>query len=105
MKIPEINSVHSEVIKFQSKRLKTKRGFISTKSNCSIQSYVPAISPLMEYNSTKILACTYQAISGSDKTFNNRLQIIGNTVPYIDDEESNSELERLKIWEILNMVK
>ena len=69
MIIPEINADHAAVIDAQRKRLGTKRGFISVKSNCSLQSYVPAIHPLMDLNVTKVLACTYQAISGAGKTF------------------------------------
>ena len=46
MVIPEINPEHLAVIPAQRKRLGTQRGFIAVKSNCSIQSYVPALSPL-----------------------------------------------------------
>jgi aspartate-semialdehyde dehydrogenase len=45
MIIPEINPDHAVVIETQRKRLGTKRGFVAVKSNCSIQSYVPAITP------------------------------------------------------------
>ena len=48
MVIPEINADHLRIIDMQKKRLGTKRGFIAVKSNCSIQSYVPALSPLRE---------------------------------------------------------
>ena len=48
MVIPEVNPEHIAVIDAQRKRLGTKRGFIAVKSNCSIQSYVPALSPLRE---------------------------------------------------------
>ena len=34
---------HIEIIPAQRKRLGTKRGFIAVKSNCSLQSYVPAL--------------------------------------------------------------
>ena len=44
MIIPEVNADHAAIIDAQKKRLGTKRGFISVKSNCSIQSYVPALS-------------------------------------------------------------
>ena len=47
MMIPEINADHASVIEAQRKRLGTKRGFIAVKPNCSIQSYVPAIHPLL----------------------------------------------------------
>lgn len=46
MMIPEINDDHAEIIAAQRKRLGTKRGFIAVKSNCSLQSYVPALHPL-----------------------------------------------------------
>ena len=48
MIVPEINPDHAEIIHAQRKRLGTKRGFIAVKSNCSLQSYVPAIHPLKE---------------------------------------------------------
>ena len=65
MIIPEINADHVAVIEAQRKRLGTKRGFIAVKCNCSLQSYVPAIHPLLDLGVTKVLACTYQAISGA----------------------------------------
>lgn len=99
MVIPEINPEHIEIIKAQRKRLGTKRGFIAVKSNCSLQSYVPAIAPLMEkYKVTKALACTYQAISGAGKTFETMPEIVDNVIPFIGGEEEKSELEPLKIW-------
>lgn len=67
MVVPEINADHIEIINAQRKRLGTKRGFIAVKSNCSLQSYVPAIHPLMDLGITKVLACTYQAISAPAK--------------------------------------
>jgi aspartate-semialdehyde dehydrogenase len=98
MVIPEINSDHLELIHAQRQRLGTKRGFIVVKPNCSIQSYVPAISALMEFKPTKILACTYQAISGSGKIFSDWPEITDNVIPYIGGEEEKSEQEPLKIW-------
>ena len=47
MVVPEINAAHLEIIEAQRKRLGTQKGFIAVKPNCSIQSYVPAITPLM----------------------------------------------------------
>ncbi|MDR1689209.1 MAG: aspartate-semialdehyde dehydrogenase [Clostridiales bacterium] len=98
MIIPEINPQHSEIIKAQRSRLGTKRGFITAKPNCSIQSYVPAITPLMKYKPTKISVCTYQAISGAGKALSDAPEIINNVIPYIGGEEEKSEKEPLKIW-------
>ena len=98
MIIPEINPDHAEVIAAQRKRLGTKRGFIAVKSNCSLQSYVPALHPLMKYGIKNVLACTYQAISGAGKTFETWPEMIDNVIPYIGGEEEKSEIEPLKIW-------
>nr|PZM88205.1 MAG: aspartate-semialdehyde dehydrogenase [[Clostridium] cellulosi] len=98
MIIPEINADHAQIIPFQRKRLGTKRGFIAVKSNCSLQSYVPALNALKEFGVTKALACTYQAISGAGKTFETFPDIVDNVIPYIGGEEEKSEKEPLKIW-------
>ncbi len=99
MVVPEINADHIAVIEAQKKRLGTSRGFIAVKSNCSLQSYVPALHPLREqFGLTRVLACTYQAISGAGKTFETFPDIVDNVIPYIGGEEEKSELEPLKIW-------
>lgn len=98
MVIPEVNPDHIKVIDAQRKRLGTKRGFIAVKSNCSIQSYVPALSPLRQFGITKVLACTYQAISGAGKTFETWPEMVDNLIPYIGGEEEKSEQEPLKVW-------
>ncbi|MCI5555403.1 aspartate-semialdehyde dehydrogenase, partial [bacterium] len=84
MVVPEINADHVEIIPAQRKRLGTRRGFIAVKSNCSLQSYVPALHPLMkDYGVTKCLVCTYQAISGAGKNFDTFPEILDNVIPYI----------------------
>ncbi len=98
MIIPEINANHAEIIKSQRERLGTKRGFIAVKSNCSLQSYVPALYPLDKFGVDKVLVCTYQAISGAGKTFERWPEMIDNVIPYIGGEEEKSEKEPLKIW-------
>ncbi len=99
MVVPEINADHIKVIEDQRKRLGTKRGFIAVKSNCSLQSYVPAIYPLdKEYGVKEVLVCTYQAISGAGKTFESWPEMVDNVIPYIGGEEEKSEQEPLKLW-------
>jgi aspartate-semialdehyde dehydrogenase len=98
MMIPEINADHAKVIEAQRRRLGTKRGFITVKPNCSIQSYVPAIHPLWSFGPTKIAVCTYQAISGAGKTFASWPEMVDNVIPFIKGEEEKSEQEPLKIW-------
>ncbi len=100
MIVPELNSDHAKVIESQKKRLGTKRGFISVKSNCSLQSYVPALYPLDKagFKVKDVLVCTYQAISGAGKTFDTWPEMIDNVIPFIGGEEEKSEQEPLKIW-------
>ena len=62
MIIPEINDGHMEIVQAQKKRLGTERGFISVKSKCSIQIYVPELSPLRKFGIKNVLDCTYQEI-------------------------------------------
>lgn len=98
MLIPEINPEHIDVIPAQRKRLGTRRGFIAVKPNCSIQSYVPALHPLREFGIERVLACTYQAISGAGKNFDTWPEMIDNVIPFIRGEEEKSEQEPLKVW-------
>lgn len=98
MIVPEINPEHMAVIESQRKRLGTKRGFISVKSNCSLQSYVPALYPLRDFGIENVLVCTYQAISGAGKTFERWPEMVDNVIPYIGGEEEKSEQEPLKLF-------
>lgn len=98
MLIPEINAAHAPIIAAQRRRLSTEKGFIAVKPNCSIQSYVPALTPLRDFGISKVNVCTFQAISGAGKTFATFPEIIDNVIPYIGGEEEKSEQEPLKIW-------
>lgn len=100
MVVPELNADHIDVIPAQRERLGTNRGFIAVKSNCSLQSYVPAVYPLDKagYKVKDVLVCTYQAISGAGKTFETWPEMIDNVIPFIGGEEEKSEQEPLKIW-------
>ncbi len=98
MVVPEINPSHFEVIAAQKKRLGTSRGFIAVKPNCSIQSYVPMLTPLRKFGIKQVVATTYQAISGAGKTFNEWPEMIDNVIPYIGGEEEKSEQEPLRVW-------
>ena len=98
MIIPEINPDHLKVIEAQRARLGTRRGFIAVKPNCSIQSYVPMITPLLKFKPTNIVATTYQAISGAGKTFREWPEMQDNIIPYIGGEEEKSEQEPLRVW-------
>lgn len=98
MVIPEVNPEHLAVLEAQKARLGTRRGFIAVKSNCSIQSYAPALHPLRPFGLERVLVCTYQAISGAGKTFATWPEMVDNVIPYIGGEEEKSEQEPLKVW-------
>lgn len=98
MVIPEINSDHLKIIESQKKRLGTKYGFIAVKPNCSIQSYVPPLHALKEFEPENVVVSTYQAISGAGKTFRDWPEMSDNVIPFISGEEEKSEKEPLKIW-------
>ena len=98
MVVPEINPEHIRILDAQRRRLGTRRGFIAVKSNCSLQSYVPALHPLRKYGISDVLVCTYQAISGAGKTFETWPEMIDNVIPFIGGEEEKSEQEPLKLW-------
>ena len=98
MMIPEVNPEHAAVIPSQRRRLGTRRGFVAVKPNCSLQSYVPALHPLMAFGPKRIpVVSTYQAISGAGKTFEDLARDGGQRDPvHQGGEEEKSEKEPLK---------
>ncbi len=98
MVIPEINWDHFDIIESQKKRLGTTRGFIAVKPNCSIQSYVPALTAWKDLEPYEVVLTTYQAISGAGKNFTDWPEMVGNIIPYIGGEEEKSEQEPLRVF-------
>ncbi|MCL2557402.1 MAG: aspartate-semialdehyde dehydrogenase [Treponema sp.] len=98
--IPEINPRHATIIPAQQKARKWDKGFIVTKPNCSIQSYLIPICALAQagFPVERIIVTTMQAVSGAGHPGVSSLDIIGNVIPYIDGEEEKSEKEPLKIF-------
>lgn len=95
--MPELNHDHLDVIEKQRKRLGTEKGFIIAKPNCSLQSYLPAVYALREFEPELISVSTYQAVSGSGKKLEEFKEIDDNIIPYIGGEEEKTEREPLKI--------
>lgn len=98
MIIPEVNSDHLDIIPTQRRRLRTTRGFITVKPNCSLQAYVPALHPLKNLLLRRAFISTYQAVSGAGKTLADWPEMNDNIIPFIGGEEEKSENEPLKIW-------
>ncbi|EKD76367.1 MAG: hypothetical protein ACD_43C00138G0002 [uncultured bacterium] len=98
MIIPEVNAGHLAMIAEQRRRRGWTTGAIVVKPNCSIQSYVPALTALAEYQPQEVFVSTYQAVSGAGKTLATWPEMADNVIPYIGGEEEKSEREPLKIW-------
>lgn len=98
MMIPAANADHLQVLSAQRQARGYETGAIIVKSNCSIQSYVLALTALKEFAPKKVLVHSEQAISGAGKTFANWPEMIENVIPYIGGEEAKSEIEPLKVW-------
>lgn len=97
--IPEVNPDHVRIIPIQKKLRKWKKGFIATKPNCSLQSYMIPLTPLhRQFKVTRLLVTTLQAISGAGHPGVSSLDIMDNVIPYIAGEEEKSENEPLKVW-------
>ncbi len=99
MIMPEINPGHIDIIQIQKKNhgWSKGKGFIAVKPNCSLQSYLPAIAPLMKFKPYEMVVTTEQSISGAGKTFDTFPEILDNVIPFIGGEDEKSEKEPLKI--------
>ena len=97
--IPEINEEHLSIIPEQQKKRGWK-GFIVTKPNCSIQSYMIPLYAIMKagYVIDKMILTTLQAVSGAGYPGPASIDLIDNIVPYIGGEEEKSEVEPKKIF-------
>lgn len=96
--MPEINPDHLRLIDIQRRKRGWGRGFIVTKPNCSLQSYVPAIHALKQFGVEKVAVTTLQALSGAGKTLETWPEMRDNVIPFIGGEEEKTEREPLKIW-------
>ncbi|MBI2036349.1 aspartate-semialdehyde dehydrogenase [Candidatus Microgenomates bacterium] len=97
MIIPEINPQHLALIDKQRQNHGWKRGFIAVKPNCSLQSYLPLIWALGEFEPKEVSVTTMQAVSGAGKTLSDWPEMTENVIPFINGEEEKTEQEPLKI--------
>jgi aspartate-semialdehyde dehydrogenase len=97
MLLPEVNYSHLELITNQKLNRGWDKGFIVVKPNCSIQSYVPALSALADFGPSQVIVTTLQSISGAGKTFETWPEIVDNVIPFIGGEEEKSEKEPLRV--------
>jgi aspartate-semialdehyde dehydrogenase len=100
--IPEVNPDHTKLIECQSWRRKNG-GFVVTNSNCSAMGLVLALAPLhKQFGLETVMAVTMQAVSGAGYPGVASLDILGNVIPYIKNEEEKMEEETRKLLGTLN---
>ncbi|MES3032897.1 MAG: aspartate-semialdehyde dehydrogenase [Gemmatimonadota bacterium] len=95
--IPEINSAHLALLDVQ----RAQRGWsgaIVTNANCATIVLAMALAPLHSaFGARRLFVATMQAVSGAGYPGVSALDILGNVVPYIGDEEPKLETEGQKI--------
>ncbi len=100
--IPEVNGDHIKLIETQSWRRKSG-GFVVTNPNCSAIGLVIALAPLHRaFTVETVMAVTMQAVSGAGYPGVPSLDILGNVIPYIANEEEKMEEETQKLLGTLN---
>ncbi|MGY5854518.1 MAG: aspartate-semialdehyde dehydrogenase [Candidatus Thorarchaeota archaeon] len=91
--IPEINPHHLDLVENQDKG----DGFIITNSNCSTSGLVFGLKPLEEFGIRVVTVSTYQAISGAGRKGVSSMDILGNVIPFISNEEEKMAAETKEI--------
>ncbi len=95
--IPEVNGDHLGLLAVQQ-RLRGWPGAIVTNANCAVTVIAAALAPLHEaFGVRQVVAVTMQAISGAGYPGVPSLDILGNVIPYIGDEELKIERELGKL--------
>src|SRR3984885_2151891 len=95
--IPEINADHLHLIEEQPSR-KSTGGYMVTNPNCSTIGLVMALKPIEErFGIEQIFVTTMQAVSGAGYPGVPSMDILGNVVPFIKNEEEKMEAETLKL--------
>lgn len=95
--IPEVNADHIELIAMQAWRKKSG-GYVVTNSNCSAMGLVLALAPIYRrFGLDAVMVVTMQAVSGAGYPGVASLDILGNVIPYIKNEEEKMEEETQKL--------
>jgi aspartate-semialdehyde dehydrogenase len=94
--VPEINPDHLKLVPGQQ-RARGWKGQIVTNPNCSTIVLTMALGPLKQFGIAKIVATTLQAISGAGYPGVASMDIVGNVVPFIGNEEEKIQQETQKI--------
>ena len=103
--IPEVNAGHIKLIDAQAWRKKSG-GYVVTNPNCSAIGLVLALAPLQRrFGLEAVMVVTMQAVSGAGYPGVASLDILGNVIPYVRNEEEKMEEETRKLLGQLNGIK
>jgi aspartate-semialdehyde dehydrogenase len=95
--VPEVNGDHISLIENQAWR-RSSGGFAVTNPNCSAIGLVLALAPLhRKFQLETVMVVTMQAVSGAGYPGVASLDILGNVIPYIKNEEEKMEEETQKL--------
>ncbi len=94
--IPELNADHLKLIKLQQQKT---AGFIVTNPNCVVMMLAIALFPIFKkFGLKNVFVTSMQAISGAGYPGFSAMDILGNVIPYIKDEEEKILPETTKIF-------
>lgn len=94
--VPEVNPDHVALVERQSTY--KAGGYLTTNPNCSITGLALALKPLVDaFDVTTVHVSTYQALSGAGYPGVPSLDIVGNVMPFIENEEEKMRREAKKI--------
>jgi aspartate-semialdehyde dehydrogenase len=95
--IPEVNWPHVALLAGQQ-AARGWAGALVTNANCSVTVAAMALAPLHRaFGVERVVAATLQAVSGAGYPGVASLDILGNVVPYIADEEPKIEAELARL--------
>lgn len=95
--IPEVNGDHLALLAHQ-RAVRGWPGGIVTNANCAVTVIAAALAPLhAQFGVQQVFATTMQAVSGAGYPGVPSLDILGNVIPYIGDEEPKIETELVKL--------
>jgi aspartate-semialdehyde dehydrogenase len=101
--VPEVNEAHLDVIEAQATR-KTSGGYLVTNPNCCAIGLVLPLAPLHQrFGVEKLFVSTMQAVSGAGYPGVASLDILGNVVPFIKNEEEKLQEEVAKLLGALRL--
>ncbi len=94
--VPEINPAHLGLLPAQ-RRERGWQGALVTNPNCAAVVLVMALAPLVRFGLRRVVATTFQAISGAGYPGVPSMDVLGNVIPFIRGEEEKLEPETQKI--------